>query len=30
MRLYKNGAFVDDSWSMLADDYGTGDCPSIL
>ena len=30
MRLYKNGAFVDDAWRMLADDEVSGDGPSIL
>lgn len=30
MRLYKNGAFVDDVWTMVGDDDVPGDGPSIL
>lgn len=30
MRLYKNGAFVDDAWRMIGDDEVSGDGPSIL
>ena len=30
MRLYKNGAFVDDVWRMVGDDEMPGDGPCIL
>ena len=30
MRLYKNGAFVDDAWRTLAEDEALGDGPVIV
>ncbi len=30
MRLYKNGAFVDDQWRVLADDEASGDGPVLF
>ncbi len=30
MRLYKNGAFIDDGWRAVADDAAPGPGPSVL